>query len=138
MTHSDEATVNLPTGGALVETNAALRLTERQHMNSLIKIASVCAIALTTQLFAESVFANPELMKAKNCTACHAIDKKVLGPSFKDIAAKYATDAKAVETLAGRVKGGSGGVWGNIPMPANPQVTSAEAETLVKWILAQK
>lgn len=82
--------------------------------------------------------ASPELAKSKNCTACHAVDRKLLGPSFKDIAAKYSNDAKSLETLSGRVRNGSTGVWGATMMPANPQVTQAEAEALVKWILSQK
>jgi cytochrome c len=107
-------------------------------MNLMSRTVATAAIGLIAQLATHSAFANPELIKAKNCTACHATDKKILGPSFKDVASKYGSDAKAVETLVARVKGGGSGVWGNIPMPANPQVTDAEAETLVKWILAQK
>ncbi len=81
--------------------------------------------------------ADAGLAKAKNCTACHAIDKKVLGPAFKAIAVKYKEADGAVERLATKVRGGGAGVWGQIPMPANPQVSEAEATTLVKWILAQ-
>lgn len=98
-------------------------------------------IALTlasTLLMSASVFANAELAEKKACLACHAIDSKRIGPSFRDVAAKYADDKKAVATLSTKVQKGGVGVWGSIPMPANSQVTDAEAKTLVQWILTQK
>jgi cytochrome c len=82
--------------------------------------------------------ASPELAKAKNCMACHAPATKLVGPSFKDIAAKYGGDAGAESKLIVKVQKGSTGTWGPIPMPANPQVNEADARTLVKWILSQK
>ncbi|MCX7228521.1 MAG: c-type cytochrome [Burkholderiales bacterium] len=82
--------------------------------------------------------ASLDLAKAKNCTACHAVDKKLIGPSYKDVAAKYATDKDASAKLAKKVREGGVGVWGQIPMPANPQVNADEAAALVKWILVQK
>ncbi len=97
-------------------------------------VAVVALLGLGTQ----SALANPELMKAKNCSACHNVDKKSIGPSFKDIAAKYSSDPKAVELLVNKVRNGGVGTWGNIMMPANPQVSAAEAETLVRWVLTQK
>ena len=84
------------------------------------------------------VLANEELAKSKNCMACHATDKKLVGPAYKDIAAKYAGQKDAVDMLAAKVVKGGSGVWGNIPMPANPQVTDAEAKQLVQWILTLK
>ena len=69
---------------------------------------------------------------------CHAIDKKVVGPSYKDIAAKYAGQKDAEDKLVQKVIKGGSGVWGAVPMPANPQVTEAEARTIVKWVLSQK
>jgi cytochrome c len=83
-------------------------------------------------------FAQLELAQKKNCMACHAVDKKVLGPAYKDVAAKYAGQKDAVDKLAAKVMKGGSGVWGNIPMPANPQVTDAEAKQLVQWILTLK
>ena len=77
------------------------------------------------------------LAKAKNCMACHAIDKKLVGPSYKDVAAKYKGDAKAPAMLAAKVKAGGKGVWGQIPMPPN-NVTPEEANKLVAWILSLK
>jgi cytochrome c len=82
--------------------------------------------------------ASLDLAKAKNCTACHAVDKKLIGPAYKDVAAKYATDKDASAKLAKKVREGGVGVWGQIPMPANPQINADEAGALVKWILAQK
>jgi cytochrome c len=70
--------------------------------------------------------------------ACHAVANKVVGPAFKDVAAKYAGQKDAEAKLAQKVIKGGSGVWGAMPMPANPQVSEAEAKTLVKWVLAQK
>lgn len=89
-------------------------------------------------LAAAPAFAQLELAQKKNCMACHAVDKKVLGPAYKDVAAKYAGQKDAVDKLAAKVMKGGSGVWGNIPMPANPQVTDAEAKQLVQWILTLK
>lgn len=86
---------------------------------------------------AAPAFANPELAQKKNCMACHTMDKKVIGPSFKEIAAKYASDKEAVDKLAKKVQKGGSGVWGTAVMPPNP-VSDAEAKQLVTWILGQK
>ena len=77
-----------------------------------------------------------KLAQSKGCLNCHAIDHKVVGPAYKDVAAKYKSDAGAQARLAAKVKAGGGGVWGSIPMPPNP-VSDAEAQTLVKWVLSQ-
>lgn len=84
--------------------------------------------------------ANLQLATSKMCMGCHAVDKKLVGPAYKDVAAKYAKQKDALPMLVGRVMKGSGSKlnWGTMPMPANPQVTKAEAETLVKWVLSQK
>jgi cytochrome c len=79
-----------------------------------------------------------ELAKAKNCLSCHMVDKKVVGPSYKQIAAKYAGQKDIVPKLVTKVRAGGAGVWGVVPMPANPQVNQQEAEILVKWILSLK
>ncbi len=81
--------------------------------------------------------ASPELAKAKNCMTCHAIDKKIVGPAYKDIVAKRSAEKGAEAMLAAKIKGGSKGEWGNVPMPPN-NVTDAEAATLAKWVLSQK
>jgi cytochrome c len=87
---------------------------------------------------ATPAFASPELAQKKNCMACHAIDKKLIGPSFKDIAAKYSGNKEATAMLQTKVIKGGAGAWGQIPMPANPQVSEAEAKQLVAWVLEQK
>lgn len=98
------------------------------------------AAALTslacTQAFAQA--APADLAKAKNCMACHAIGNKVVGPAYKDVAKKYAGQKDAEDKLTQKVLKGGSGVWGAIPMPANAQVTEAEARTLVKWVLSLK
>jgi len=81
--------------------------------------------------------ANADLAKSKNCMGCHAVNNKVLGPSFKDVAAKYAGQKGAQDQLVQKVMKGSSGVWGAIAMPAN-NVTDQEAQTLVKWVLSTK
>jgi len=82
--------------------------------------------------------ANPELAQKKNCMACHAIGQKVIGPAYKDVAAKYAGQPDAAPRLAQKVMNGGTGVWGAAVMPANPQVSEAEAKQLVRWILSLK
>ncbi|OWT62144.1 cytochrome C [Candidimonas nitroreducens] len=77
-----------------------------------------------------------ELLKANGCTACHAVDKKVLGPSFIDIAKKYKGQGYAIEKLAKKVRDGGSGVWGSIPMPPHPDLGEADLKTMLEWILA--
>ena len=91
------------------------------------------AAALTGPALADQALAT-----AKNCMACHAVDKKLVGPAYKDVAAKYAGQKDAVDKLSAKVLKGGAGVWGAVPMPANPQVTDAEAKQLVQWILTLK
>lgn len=79
-----------------------------------------------------------ELAQKKNCMACHSVDKKVVGPAYKEVAAKYAGQADAVDKLSQKVLKGGSGAWGPIPMPANTQVSEAEAKQLVQWILTLK
>jgi cytochrome c len=95
--------------------------------------AVVATVALTAPAFADQALAT-----SKNCMACHAVDKKLVGPSFKDVAKKYAGDKTAADKLAAKVIKGGSGVWGPVPMPANPQVSEADAKKLVAWVLAAK
>ena len=78
------------------------------------------------------------LATSKNCMACHAVDKKVVGPAYKDVAAKYAGQKDAVDKLATKIMKGGSGVWGPVPMPANTQVNEAEAKKLAAWVLSLK
>jgi cytochrome c len=84
------------------------------------------------------VLADQALATAKNCMACHAVDKKLVGPSYKDVAKKYAGQKDAVDKLAVKIMKGGSGVWGPVPMPANPQVSEAEAKKLATWVLSLK
>jgi cytochrome c len=77
-----------------------------------------------------------DLMKKSGCVACHSIDKKVVGPAYKDVAAKYKGDKTAEAKLVAKVKAGGSGVWGNVPMPPNAQVKDEDIKTLVQWILS--
>jgi cytochrome c len=81
--------------------------------------------------------ADQALATAKNCLACHNIDRKVVGPAYKDVAAKYRGDKTASARLVAKVMEGGGGVWGVVKMPSNPQVSETEAKKLVAWILSQ-
>ena len=94
-------------------------------------------VLLAAAAVAAPVLADPALAQKKNCMACHAVEKKVVGPGYKDVAKKYAGQDVTAKLTTKVMKGGSG-VWGAIPMPANPQLSEAEAETLTKWILAMK
>ena len=82
--------------------------------------------------------ASEELAKKHACFACHAVDKKLVGPSYKDVAGKYRGDGGAEAKLADKVKKGSQGTWGQVPMPPNASVPDADIRALVKWILSQK
>ncbi len=97
----------------------------------------VFALALTAATVAPA-FADQALATAKNCMACHAVDKKIVGPAYKDVAAKYKGDKAAVDKLASKTIKGGAGVWGAVPMPANPQVSEADAKKLATWVMSQK
>ena len=97
---------------------------------ALLIMAAVAAVSAPAM-------ADEALAKSKNCMACHAVDKKLVGPAYKEVAKKYAGDAKAVDALAAKIIKGGSGVWGAIPMPANPQVNEADAKKLAAWVLAQ-
>ena len=104
------------------------------------------AVLAAALAFAGSAFgqakADPKaaeaLMQKSGCVACHAVDKKVIGPSYQDVAAKYKGDKDAATKLAAKVKAGGQGVWGPVPMPPNAQVSDADVKTLVAWILTLK
>jgi cytochrome c len=100
--------------------------------------AALLATAVGFGLACGTAVASADLAKARNCVACHAADKKLVGPSYKQIAAKYGNDKSAVEKLTRKVREGGSGVWGQVPMPPNPQVSAEEAATLVQWVLSQK
>ncbi|HEY1057834.1 c-type cytochrome [Limnobacter humi] len=100
----------------------------KKQMGVLAVAALVAALPLTAS-------ADEALAKSKACLSCHQVDKKVVGPAFKDVAAKYKGDKAAPAALAEKVKHGTKGTWGQIPMPAQ-NVTDEEAKKLVAWVLS--
>ena len=98
---------------------------------ALFALAALAALAAPAM-------ADQALATAKNCMACHAVDKKLVGPAYKEVATKYAGQKDAVDKLAVKIVKGGSGVWGAVPMPANPQVNDAEAKKLAAWVLSQK
>ncbi|ABM58950.1 c-type cytochrome [Verminephrobacter eiseniae] len=99
------------------------------------RILITFAMALSV---APAAMADLALATAKQCVACHTVDKKLVGPAYKDVAAKYAGQKDAVDKLAIKITQGSSGVWGPVPMPANAKVSEAEAKKLAAWVLMQK
>ena len=87
---------------------------------------------------AAPAFADLALATSKNCMSCHAVELKVLGPSFKDVAAKYKDNKTAADMLATKIMKGGSGAWGPVPMPANTQVSEADAKKLAAWVLSTK
>ena len=103
------------------------------------KIALTAALGTAlAALFATPALANADLAQKKSCMACHALEQKLVGPAYKDVAAKYAGQKDAAATLADKIQKGGVGVWGQVPMPGNPQVSAAEAKTLAAWVLTIK
>lgn len=100
--------------------------------------ATLILAASVSLLASGSAWASADLAKTKNCMVCHNVDKKIVGPAFKDISKKYAADKTAEAKLVTKVMKGGSGSFGAIAMPANPQVSEAEAKTLVKWVLSLK
>jgi cytochrome c len=103
-----------------------------------MKKSGLIIAALGATLMAAPAMASLELATKNNCTACHAVDKKVVGPSYKEVAAKYKGNAKAEAMLIEKVKKGGVGTWGQVPMPPNANVKDADVQTLVKWVLSTK
>ena len=102
-----------------------------------MKSIALSLMAAAGLVIATPALANLDLAKKSNCMNCHAVDKKLVGPSFQDIAKKYAGDKAADAKLVEKVKKGGSGVWGPVPMTANsPQVKDDDIKALVKWVLA--
>jgi cytochrome c len=95
---------------------------------------AVCALAAT--LLPLAAAANPELARDKRCLNCHTIDRKIVGPAFKDVATRYAKQPDAVPRLADKIVKGGAGAWGPVPMAANPHVSADEARRLDNWVLS--
>lgn len=103
-----------------------------------MKQALLAALAGVSILAAGSAQANEELLKKYACTACHSVDKKLVGPAYKEVAAKYRGQKDAEAKLMEKVKKGGTGVWGNVPMPPNAGVSDADLKTLVQYVLSLK
>ena len=101
-------------------------------------LKQIALIASLAAVVSSPALANADLAQKKSCLACHATDKKLVGPSYKDVADKYAGQKDAVAKLAEKIQKGGVGAWGQIPMPANPQVSADEAKTLAAWVLTIK
>lgn len=105
----------------------------------LVKVAAALSLVSVASLAqAAPTFAQVDpILKANACLACHQVDKKVVGPAYKDVAAKYKDGDQAVaDAIASRIKKGSSGVWGPVPMPANARITDADLKLVVDWIMA--
>jgi cytochrome c len=98
--------------------------------------STLAALAALLALTSLPATANTALAQKNSCTACHAVDKKLVGPAFQEIAKKYASDKDAVATLTESIRKGGAGKWGPVPMPAQPQLSEADAKTLANWVLA--
>ncbi|MDF0604056.1 c-type cytochrome [Neisseriaceae bacterium TC5R-5] len=94
--------------------------------------------ALLFGLSATPALANLQMAQKYGCTACHAVDKKLVGPAYKEVAKKYAGKKGAEAMLVQKIKNGGSGVWGNIPMTPHPNISDADLRTLAKWVLSQK
>lgn len=95
-----------------------------------------CAVLSAAALCVAPVHADEKLARTKACLACHAIDKKQVGPAFSDIALRYQGSGSAEALLMTKIRQGGVGAWGQVPMAPNPQVSDGEARALVRWILA--
>jgi cytochrome c len=101
-------------------------------MNKLVITAAATAL-----LAMSGVASADQALAQKNaCMSCHGVDKKIVGPAFKEVAAKYKGDKSAQANLVGKVKNGGKGVWGQVPMPPSPQVKDEDANKIVAWILS--
>lgn len=106
--------------------------------NIVTLLAAAAAATLAAGAHAADAKAAEELAKSSGCLACHTVDRKLVGPSYKEIADRYRKDLEAPASLTQKVKAGGKGVWGDIPMPPNPHVKDADIKTMVQWILSIK
>lgn len=104
-------------------------------MHTITKLMCLAGFCLAST---GPAFADLALATSKNCMSCHAVERKVLGPAFKDVAVKYKDDKGAVDYLANKIMKGGAGVWGAVPMPANTQVSDSDARKLATWVLSTK
>ncbi len=101
-------------------------------------LAALLVLSATGQAFAQESSDVADLVKASGCLSCHSVTEKIVGPAFKDVAAKYANDADAVSSLAQSVKNGSRGKWGRVPMPPHASISNEDLTTLTTWVMSHK
>lgn len=97
---------------------------------------ALSALALTAAALATPAHANLALAQKNGCMACHGVDKKLVGPAFQDVAKKHAAEKDASAHLVSAIRKGGSGKWGPVPMPAQPQLSEADAKTLADWVLS--
>lgn len=107
----------------------------KKTMAKALALTVLTSASLMAANVSHAAAAGEALAQKNGCLACHAVDKKLVGPSYKDVAAKYKGKKDAVAALSAKVKNGGAGVWGPVPMPANAKVADTEIQTIVKWIL---
>lgn len=112
-----------------------LGLTIRGGVSASVFVA-LSLFGLASTAYADDAPRGLSIARANACMGCHAVDRKLVGPSFQQIAAKYKGDAQAPTKLARKVKDGGSGVWGAIPMPSHPAMSDADIRTVVDWVLA--
>ena len=103
-------------------------------MKALMMTAASAALLMMSGMAS----ADQALAQKNACMSCHGVDKKIVGPAFKDVAKKYAGDKTALTKLIAKVKAGGKGVWGDVPMPPNPQVKDEDVKKIVEWVLSNK
>jgi len=104
----------------------------------MIKALMMSAASAALLMMSGMASADQALAQKNACMSCHGVDKKIVGPAFKDVAKKYAGDKTAHDKLVAKVKAGGKGVWGEIPMPPNPQVKAEDAGKIIDWVLSLK
>lgn len=104
----------------------------------MMKTVLMTAASAALLVMSGMASADQALAQKNACMSCHGVDKKIVGPAFKEVAKKYAGDKTAEAKLVAKVKTGGKGVWGEIPMPPNPQVKPEDAQKIVAWVLSLK
>ena len=107
-------------------------------MKSRFFLTFLLVLSATGNVFAQESTDVADLVKASGCLSCHSVTEKIVGPAFKDVAAKYANDADALGSLTQSVKNGSRGKWGRVPMPPHSSISTEDLTTLVTWVLSHK
>ncbi|MEW6119062.1 MAG: c-type cytochrome [Pseudomonadota bacterium] len=103
-----------------------------------MKTLILTAVSAALLSMAGVASADQALAQKNACMSCHGVDKKIVGPAFKDVAKKYAGDSAAAADLLAKVKKGSKGVWGAVPMPPNPQLKDEDGKKIIAWVLGLK